>query len=111
MFIILGTIKTTSGNPVDLFANRSDLKGKRTHVNSLYFQVDRNNTQDIYIGTSELSIVSDKGIISVLRPPTANGLTDITMEITNAPNPYNLDEFRIDVDKDNEGVRVTAQVL
>lgn len=110
MFILLGTIAPTAGTPTDILANRPDLRGKGQLVNSVYFQVGKNNTQDVYIGTSELNIVADTGIISVLRPPTANGLPEVTMEITNQPNPYDLDEFRVDVDHTGDIVRVTAQV-
>jgi hypothetical protein len=110
MFILLGTITVTSGTPVDLFANRTDLRGKGQLVNSLYFQVGKDNTDDVYIGQQNLSIGGDTGIISILRPPTANFLTEVTMEITNQPNPYSLDSFRIDGGHTNDIVRVTAQV-
>lgn len=110
MFIILGTISPTAGTPSDLFQNRPDLRGKNQAVNSIYFQTGAGNTQDVYIGLLNLSVGSDTGIINVLRPPTANGLNEITMEITNQPNPYNLDDFRIDVAHTGDTVRVTAQV-
>lgn len=110
MFILLGTITVTAGTPVDLFANYTLLRGKGQRVNSLYFQVGKDNTDDIYIGQQNLSIGSDTGIIAVLRPPTANFLTELTMEITNQPNPYDLDSFRIDGGHSDDIVRVTAQV-
>jgi len=48
--------------------------------------------------------------LSTLRPPTANSLSELTMEITNQPNPYNLDDFRIDVANTGDSVRVVVQV-
>lgn len=96
---------------MDLFQNRTDLRGRGQQVNSMYFQVGVNNTQDVYIGLQTLNVATDTGIIAILRPPTANGLTEVSMEITNQPNPYNLDDFRIDVDNTGDTVRVTAQVF
>lgn len=110
MFIVLGTISGTPGTPVDLFQNRPDLRGRGQPVNSVYFQVGENNTQDVYIGQQNLNVGGDVGIISILRPPTANMLTELTMEVTNQPNPYVLDEFRVDFAHDGDVVRVTAQV-
>lgn len=111
MFIILGKIAPTAGTPLDLFQNRPDLRGKGTLANSLYFQVGPNNTQDSYVGLINLNVASDSNIISILRPPTANGLNEVTLEITNQPNPYVLDDFRIDVANTGDYVRVTAQVF
>lgn len=110
MFIILGNISPTSGTPLDLFQNRTDLRGKNQAVNSIYFQTGEGNIQDCYIGLRDLNVATDAGIIAVLRPPTANSLNELTMEITNQPNPYNLDDFRIDVGNTGDWVRVTAQV-
>ena len=110
MNITLGLIAPTPGTPLDILQNRPDLRGKGILANSVYFQVHKNNVGDVYIGKQGLNKVADSEIISVLRPPTANFLNEMTMEITNQPNPYLLDEFRIDVDFLGDKVRVTAQI-
>lgn len=111
MFIILGNITPTAGTPVDLFQNFPNLRNKVTHVNSVYFQVGESNIQDAYIGIKGMVVASDINVIAVLRPPTANSLSEVTMEITNSPNPYVLNDFRIDVANTGDLVRVTAQVF
>jgi len=110
MFIVLGSIAPTAGTPLDLFQNYTVLRGKGQQANSIYFQVDPGNTQDVYIGLRDLNVATDAGMLSTLRPPTANSLSELTMEITNQPNPYNLDDFRIDVANTGDSVRVVVQV-
>src|SRR3972149_2472007 len=109
MLITLGLIAPTPGTPLDILQNRPDLRGKGTLANSLYYQVHKDNTGDVYIGKAGLNRAAETNIITVLRPPTANFLTDNWMEVTNQPNPYLLDEIFIDVDVPGDSVRVTAQ--
>ena len=80
-------------------------------VHNLYFQVHKDNTGDVYIGKKNMNLTTEIGIIGSIRPPTANGLPDLTMEIVGAPNPYLLNEYFVAGSVLGDKVRVTAQVL
>jgi hypothetical protein len=81
------------------------------NVHNLYFQVYKNNTGDVYIGKKNMNISTEIGIIGVIRPPTANGLPDLTMEIAGSPNPYLLNEYYVAGSVTGDKVRVMAQIL
>ena len=110
MDIVLDNI-TLSSTPVDVFQNYPALRGRGTICHTLYFQVNKNNTGDVYIGRKNMNITTEVGVISVLRPPTANGLPDMSMELCGSPNPYLLDDYFVAGSVAGDKVRVTAQVF
>ena len=109
MDIVLDLINL-SPTPVDLFQNFPALRGKHLPVHNLYFQVHKNNTGDVYIGKKNMNITTEVGIVGVIRPPTSNGLPDLTMEMAGVPNPYILDEYFVAGSVTGDKVRVTAQI-
>lgn len=109
----LGIVKPIAGTPkniADNFSSNPDLR--KTPINSLYFQVLPSNIGDIYIGLagSAFNKTSGAGIIAILRPPTANHLPDLAWQISGCPNPYMLDQYVVDSDNSEDGVRISFQV-
>ena len=103
----LGVIQPTPGTPLDLFGNFPDLRLKPFSCNNIYIQVLTGNLTDVYIGKTNLNKGTRVGLISVLRPPTANHLPDYVLWIPNASNAIFPAEYRVDVDNANDGIIAT----
>ncbi len=50
------------------------------------------------------------GIIAILRPPTANFLPDLAWNIPSCPNPFLVDDYRVDCDQTGDGVNASYLV-
>lgn len=95
--IALGRVTAGIVNPVSILQNRPDLMGRHVLVNTLYFQVDPQNTGDMMIGDVMYRDApgNPNNILATLRPPTSTHLPDLAVSIPGCPNPFDLDEIYI----------------
>ena len=104
----LGFIQPTVGANSPITTNFPGLLNTRRYFNTLYLQVGAGNVGDIYFGHTGFNKTTRVGLISVLRPPTANHLPDMAFNIPNSTNPFRLADYAVTCDQSGDGVQVTA---
>lgn len=109
-FIALGKVAPSLVIPDPILLNRADLVNKHVIVNTVYFQVDPQNSGDIDIGG--LAFHNTPGnannIYVTLRPPTANHLPDLAVSIPGCPNPFDLDDLFVLAHNQGDTVHIFA---
>jgi hypothetical protein len=101
--IPLNEVTPTPGVPDRITVNFPVYADSRISV--LYLQVLPGNMQDVYVGREGMNVAAKTGIITRLRPPTANYLPDIAWHFSiNISNPLLAGRYVIDVDNAGDGV-------
>ena len=104
----LGFIQPTVGTNSAITTNFPGLVNTRRGFNTLYLQVGAANTGDIYFGQTGFNKSSKVGLITILRPPTANHLPDLAFNIPNSVNPFLLSDYAVTCDQNGDGVQITV---
>lgn len=111
MWKSLGYITPTPGTPVRISTN---LAAESTHqhlCHSILIQQVRTNTGFILIGQSGLNESTGVDLLAVLPVPTDNSLPNATVGIADSANPFNADEYFVDVTDSGDKVLVSVLIL
>lgn len=101
--IAVGPVTTTAGVKVRL-------ADARLPVQAYLIRPLPGNTGKCYIGNTDTFVVAtlSGGVLYVVEPPNADGFCQPASASSPAANPFNLNDLRLDVEVDDEGVLVTA---
>lgn len=95
--------------PIGLFGNFPNLEtelSKGQGANLIHFQAARMNTGAVWIGRETLNKTTEVGIVHVLNGPGDS----FSISSQGAINPFELSNFRVDVENSGEGVYVSIWV-
>lgn len=96
-----------SGTPQRLTANQSDPTA-RYACKSFLVQTWHDNTDLVYIGTSDIDRSTGVGVEAILPVPTSNTLPTFSATHDDAPAAFDLSQIWVDVDTSGEAVIVSA---
>lgn len=108
--ITLGSINIPANNGVvalfDAFPTLEDLP--TSSVNSIFFQAHDANVGKTYIGTRDLSVTGDDGIIAVFPAPSSSFIPGIGIDVGASTNAVPLHQLAVGGATQNDKVRVTV---